>query len=314
MSKITLALLANLEAQTAFLASLNSNFTTIQTAFDNTYSRDGTSPNQLGTILDTNGFKIINNPKGVASTDLARMDNLTNLIGPTGLTGPQGPQGLSGNGSGDVIHTNNLSELSNFTTARTNLGLAIGTNVQAYSAGLASISTAANAAAASTFLGFTASNTATTISYTSLGLSLLQAASQATAQTALGLDISATYPIGAIANTVCAGNDSRFWNLPLNQQDANYTFVIGDRVKMVRSNTATIWAWTIPPSIWTIGDTIEVRAGLSSGGTTLTRGAGVTLTKAGSTTNANVNLATGGLATLYMEATDTWVATGAGLS
>lgn len=44
--------------------------------------------------------------------------------------------GAAGGGSGDLLSTNNLSDLTNAATARTNLGLAIGTNVQAYDADL----------------------------------------------------------------------------------------------------------------------------------------------------------------------------------
>jgi hypothetical protein len=53
----------------------------------------------------------------------------TSLIGPqgpigaTGVAGPQGPQGPAGAGSGDMLAANNLSDLTNFATARTNLGL-----------------------------------------------------------------------------------------------------------------------------------------------------------------------------------------------
>ncbi|MCB9026870.1 MAG: hypothetical protein H6625_11165 [Bdellovibrionaceae bacterium] len=48
-------------------------------------------------------------------------------------------QSLSGSGSGDLVSTNNLSDISNAATARTNLGLAIGTNVQAFDAQLTDV-------------------------------------------------------------------------------------------------------------------------------------------------------------------------------
>jgi hypothetical protein len=53
-------------------------------------------------------------------------------MGATGATGPAGADGSSGSGSGDLVSTMNLSDLANVTTARSNLGLVIGTNVQAF--------------------------------------------------------------------------------------------------------------------------------------------------------------------------------------
>jgi len=43
--------------------------------------------------------------------------------GPDGPQGPQGPQGLPGTGIGDMVKSDNLSGLTNYTTARSNLGL-----------------------------------------------------------------------------------------------------------------------------------------------------------------------------------------------
>jgi hypothetical protein len=48
-------------------------------------------------------------------------------------------KGASGGGSGDLVAANNLSDVANTTTARANLGLVIGTDVQAYDSDLAAI-------------------------------------------------------------------------------------------------------------------------------------------------------------------------------
>lgn len=50
-----------------------------------------------------------------------------------------GDKGENGSGSGDMLAANNLSDLINKATSRTNLGVAIGTDVQAYDADLAAI-------------------------------------------------------------------------------------------------------------------------------------------------------------------------------
>ncbi len=65
MGKITLNNVSNLIDTTTAANTINTNFSTIQTAFDNTFSRDGTSPNTLGANFDLNGHQILN--QGVTS-------------------------------------------------------------------------------------------------------------------------------------------------------------------------------------------------------------------------------------------------------
>lgn len=68
-------------------------------------------------------------------------------------------------GGGDLLSTNNLSDLTNFATARANLGLTIGTNVQAFDATLAALAAyntngILTQTAADTFAGRTITGTA----------------------------------------------------------------------------------------------------------------------------------------------------------
>ena len=65
--KITLTNLVNLTNQTTAVNAINANNAVLTTAFDNTLSRDGTQPNQMGSNLDMNGFQILNQGAGTAT-------------------------------------------------------------------------------------------------------------------------------------------------------------------------------------------------------------------------------------------------------
>ena len=98
---------------------------------------------------------------------------------------------LSTNGSGllswqdALLVAQNLADLNNATTARTNLGVAIGSDVQAYDAGLDSI--AGLTTAADKMIYTTASDTYAVTDLTAAGRAILDDADNAAQRTTLGL-------------------------------------------------------------------------------------------------------------------------------
>jgi hypothetical protein len=79
--------------------------------------------------------------------------------------------GSGGGGGGDIVSTNNLSDVASASTSRTNLGLAIGTNVQAYDADLAALGGVTSAADKCPY--FTGSGTASVFTCASAGRTLV---------------------------------------------------------------------------------------------------------------------------------------------
>lgn len=100
------------------------------------------------------------------------------------ITGPAGA------GTGDMLKSENLSGLADYATARANMGLTIGTHVQAYHALLQSIS--GLTFGSDSFIYGTGSNTAAAGTITSFGRSLVDDADAGTARTTLGLGNTAT--------------------------------------------------------------------------------------------------------------------------
>lgn len=71
--KVTLASVASFQNDVTAVTAVNNNSASITTAFDNTLSRDGTSPNQMGANLDMNSNQILNLPAPATYTSPVRV-------------------------------------------------------------------------------------------------------------------------------------------------------------------------------------------------------------------------------------------------
>jgi hypothetical protein len=91
MSKITLNDVGSLIDVTTAQTTINNNFDTIQTAFDNTLSRDGTTPNSMAANLDMNSYRILNLPAPIGNTEPLRLGDAV-TIEATGYSFPVPPQ------------------------------------------------------------------------------------------------------------------------------------------------------------------------------------------------------------------------------
>lgn len=80
MAKLTLSDLASLTNETSAITTINNNNTAIETALENTLSRDGTSPNSMGAQLDMNTHKIINLSKGTTTGEALEYSQLQEKV------------------------------------------------------------------------------------------------------------------------------------------------------------------------------------------------------------------------------------------
>lgn len=81
MAKITLTDLANLQNETTAVTAINNNNAAIETAFENTLSRDGTSPNKMSADLDMDSNRILNLPEPLSANEPIRLQDITNFQG-----------------------------------------------------------------------------------------------------------------------------------------------------------------------------------------------------------------------------------------
>ena len=144
----------------------------------------GTNTTQIATTAYVRGE--INALVGSASSALDTLQELAAAIGDDANFATT----ITASIATKLAKASNLSDLANASTARTNLGVAIGTDVQAYSAKLASL--AGLTLSANTGIIAASSSTFTTFSLTAAALTLLDDTSTSDMRTTLGLGTIAT--------------------------------------------------------------------------------------------------------------------------
>jgi hypothetical protein len=77
MAKITLSDLVSIQNDLSSVTAVNDNNDTLETAIENTLSRDGTSPNSMGASLDMNGNRILNLPAPTSNLEPMRLVDFT---------------------------------------------------------------------------------------------------------------------------------------------------------------------------------------------------------------------------------------------
>ena len=91
-----------------------------------------------------------------------------------------------------------------------------------------------------------------------------------------------TGPTGATGSTGAAGGGIAGFNA---QTGTTYTLVIGDLNKLVTASNASAITLTVPPSVFSANDVINIQQ-IGAGQVTFAQGSGVTITSTGATSTA----------------------------
>lgn len=305
----------SLQNETSAIQIINVNKDRIESAFTNTLSRDGSTPNSMSVNFDMGSNRIINLGAPLDLNDAVRK---TDLIQATGgldsitlaaVIAAPGHASAAANSAAAALasqvaaaaYVGAATTAPKWTTARTITLGGVLSGSQSFDGTADFLLTASLIDGGISGAKFAGGAVVSHLGYTPANKA---------GDTFTGDVILASAP--STLNVLSAG----FRGVPVNTQDANYTFVLGDSGKMTRHTSATAHAWTIPPNssvAYPIGHALVLR-NVGTGAVTLTQGAGVLIRLAGSTTTGNKTLAQWGLATAFQEAADTWVVSGSGVT
>lgn len=104
MAKLVLGDITNITGnESSATATINANNQAIEDAIEQTLSRDGTSPNEMNSDFDMNGYDVLN--AGVVNAEEVYVDgqNISEFVGEQGPPGPAGATGPAGQDGDDGI-------------------------------------------------------------------------------------------------------------------------------------------------------------------------------------------------------------------
>jgi hypothetical protein len=172
-------------------------------------------------------------------------------------------------GAGDMLAANNLSDVASAATARTNLGLAIGTNVQAWDADLDNLASNGNTAAGLAMLS--AANAAAQVALLPLPVVFQVACSDRSTALSTGTNVASfrapfAFTLTAVRSMVDTASSSGLVTVDINEGG---TSVLGASKLSIDANEKTSTTAATPTSIsdTAIADDAELTFDIDSAGT-----------------------------------------------